>query len=301
LSTFLGLFLDVIVPVFGIVVSGYLLGPRLGLESRTLTRVAYYVFVPAFVFQAIGSAQIALASAIKMVLLICLVQLLVAATAGAIAHLLGRSREMIAAYIIVASFINVGNYGLAIIQFRFGETSLPAATLVYIIVVIVQFIIGIGAADWARGEKGGIIGGLFRTPVIWAAIPALLLNAGSYSLPLMPTRMIALLAAAMIPVMLFTLGLQFAKQKRFHLSGDALIATSLRLLWAPALAMTLGGLFQLKGTAFSAAVMQMAMPTAVIATIVAAEKQIASDFVNTVVMLTTLVSLISLPLFMSIL
>jgi predicted permease len=300
-ATFFALFLDVIAPVFGIVVIGYLFGPRLGLESRTLTRSAYYIFVPAFVFQAITSAQISLGSGMRLVLLICLVQLVVAGAAGGIARLLGRNREMIAAYIIVASFINVGNYGLAIIRFRFGELALPPATLCYIIAVIVQFVIGIAAADWAKGEKQGIIGGLLKTPAILAALPALLLNAGSVSLPLMPERMIGVLAAAMIPVMLFTLGLQLANQKRFHFSVDALLATSLRLLLAPLLAIFFGRQFQLSGAAYSAAVMQMAMPTAVIATIVAAEKQIAPNFVNTVVMLTTLASLLSLPLFMLIL
>jgi predicted permease len=300
-SSFFVLFLDVIAPVFAIVAIGYLLGPKLGLESRTLTRSAYYIFVPAFVFQAINSAQIALSSTIGVTLVICLVQLLIALIAGGIARMRGHNREMIAAYVIVAVFINVGNYGLAIIRFRFGDIALPAATLCYVIVVIVQFIIGISAADWAKGKKGGILGGLFKTPVIWAAAPAFLFNAINYDLPLMPTRIIGLLAAAMIPVMLFTLGLQFAEQKRFRFSVDSFFATGLRLLLAPALAIAIGSQFQLSNTEFAATVMQMAMPTAVIATIVAAEKQIAPAFINTVVMLTTLASMISLPLFMVIL
>lgn len=41
-------FLDVVAPVFAILGLGWLLGPRLGLETRTLSRSAYYVFVPGF-------------------------------------------------------------------------------------------------------------------------------------------------------------------------------------------------------------------------------------------------------------
>ena len=42
----------------------------------------------------------------------------------------------------------------------------------------------------------------------------------------------------------------------------------------------------------------MAMPTAVIATMLAAEKNVAPAFVNTGVMFTTLASLVTLPLVM---
>ena len=48
------IFFNVIMPVFGIVLLGYLIGGRLALQAQTLTRVAYYVFVPAFVFQAVS-------------------------------------------------------------------------------------------------------------------------------------------------------------------------------------------------------------------------------------------------------
>jgi len=51
-------------PVFGIVLLGALLGGRLGLEARTLTRAAYYVFAPVFIFQAISSAEMPLANAL---------------------------------------------------------------------------------------------------------------------------------------------------------------------------------------------------------------------------------------------
>ena len=40
LSHMLGVFVDVVLPVFLIVGTGYVLGPRLGLEARTLNRVS---------------------------------------------------------------------------------------------------------------------------------------------------------------------------------------------------------------------------------------------------------------------
>ena len=46
LAELLSVFLDVVAPVFAIVAIGYLVGPRLGLDAKTLSRAAYYVFVP---------------------------------------------------------------------------------------------------------------------------------------------------------------------------------------------------------------------------------------------------------------
>lgn len=61
-------FVDVVAPVFAIVGLGSLLGPRLALEARTLARVAYHVFIPAFTFHVVSSAHISLARAGRMAL-----------------------------------------------------------------------------------------------------------------------------------------------------------------------------------------------------------------------------------------
>jgi len=51
-------FLNVVTPVFILVVIGYFVGPRLKIEARSLSRTAYFVFIPAFVFNIISEAKI---------------------------------------------------------------------------------------------------------------------------------------------------------------------------------------------------------------------------------------------------
>ncbi len=298
MTSFISIFVNVILPVFGVVLCGYLVGGRLQLHSPSLSRAAYYVFVPAFVFQAVKGSNIPFTAALQMIIFFTLAQVLITVVTVVIARLLGRNKEMIVAYIIVSGFINVGNYGLAVIRFRLGEEAIPSATIYYITVAVVQFIIGVGAISWARGGMRNIFGGLIRTPAIMAVVPAILLNLSGFELPLMPSRMIGLLASAMIPVMLFTLGLQLFEQKRFQFTTDLFIASAIRLLVAPALAFVIGRQFSLSPTELASGVLQMAMPTAVIATMLAAEKNVAPAFVNTGVMLTTLASLVTLPLVM---
>ncbi|NOY13692.1 MAG: AEC family transporter [Deltaproteobacteria bacterium] len=294
-------FLNVILPVFSIVVLGYLLGGRLELQARTLTRVAYYVFVPAFIFQAISGSQVPLDSALKMLGFIIATHLLAAAVAGGIGRLLGRSREMIAAFVMIAVFGNVGNYGLALIGFRLGETAIAPATIYFVAITITAFIVCVGAAGWARGGSKGAFWGLLKTPALWATPPALLVSAGGITVPLMLSRMIGLLAEAMIPVMLFALGLQLLEQRRVVFSGDVLLASGIRLLLVPAIAFVVAIPFALSSVETAAGILQAGMPTAILVAIIAKENDIVPDFVTSVVVVSTLASLITLTLLMVIL
>ncbi len=52
------MFLNVVIPVFILVVIGYFIGLRLNVEACSLSRTAYYVLVPAFVFNIISEAKI---------------------------------------------------------------------------------------------------------------------------------------------------------------------------------------------------------------------------------------------------
>ena len=114
----------------------------------------------------------------------------------------------------------------------------------------------------------------------------------------MTDQMIGLLAQAMIPIMLFSLGLQLLEQKRFHLSVDLLTVSSFRLLAAPLIAGLVALPFGLGEIDYVSGVLQFGMPTAVIATIIAKEHDIDPHFIVSAVLFSILASLITLPLIM---
>jgi len=290
--------MNVIMPVFGIVILGYLLGDRLALHAQSLTRSAYYVFVPAFIFQAIGTSKVPLEHTAKMIFFIIATHLLAAVGAAGVGKLLGRSKEMIAAFVIIAVFGNVGNYGLAVIGFRLGDAALASATLYYVAISVTAFIVSSGVAGWVRNGYSGAFGGLIKTPAIWALFPALLVSNTDLNVPIMLSRMIGLLADAMIPVMLFSLGVQLLEQKNISFSLDVAVVSSARLVLLPILAFFVAIPFQLDHIEVSAGILQSGMPTAVMAAIVAKEYNIIPSFVTSVVLFSIVASLISLPLIM---
>lgn len=291
-------FFNVILPVFGIVLLGALLGKKLDLEAKTLTRIAYYVFVPAFIFRSISMAEVPLTSVSRMLTFIIVTHLLAVVAAGLLGWMMGKSKQMIAAFIMIASFGNVGNFGLAIIQFRLGDIALPAATIYFVAINTVAFIVCISVAGWAHGGSRGAVWKVLKTPAVWATVPAIFVSNGFVEVPLLLDRMIGLLAGAMIPVMLFALGLQLLEQGKIHLTRDVFTASAIRLILVPGLALLAAIPFGLPQIENAAGVLQAAMPVAILVSIIAKENDIVPEFVTSVVVVSTLFSVVTLSVLM---
>ena len=151
-------FLNVVSPVFILVIIGYFIGPRLNVEARSLSRTAYYVLVPAFVFNIISEAKIEAELALQMVSFIFAAQIAVASLGFLVGMVLGRTKEIIAAYVLIATFGNVGNFGLQLIEYRLGEISRIPATVYFLAILFISFVICVGAASWARS---GVLQAIF--------------------------------------------------------------------------------------------------------------------------------------------
>lgn len=295
----LSIFLNVVLPVFGIVAIGYVLGPWLRLEAQTLSRAAYYVFVPAFVFKAISTSRVELGSTLMMVLFMTLAHLVFAALGWIVGRLCKRSAEVTAAFVMIAVFGNVGNFGIPLIRFRLGDSALAPATIYFVAILITAFIICVGAAGWVKGGRIGAVGSIFKTPALWATLPAMAISGAGVQLPLVLTRIVGLLAEAMVPVMLLALGLQLAQVRRVHISADVLMATGLRLVAAPAVAALVAIPFGLGHLEYATGILQAGMPAAVLVSIIAIEHDVVPDFVTTAVFFSTLVSLPTLTVLLT--
>jgi malate permease and related proteins len=296
MTQLLTIFLNVLTPVFALILVGYLAGPILRLEARTLSRFAYFILTPAFVFDVLSTATIQAALAVRMTIYIIVVHLGCALVGFVIARLLGRSAQMAAAYVLIAVFANVGNFGLPIVQFAMGKEALASATVYFLAIVAVSFVVGVAAANWSRGGGLGAAAAVFKTPALIALPPALLFNWLGIPLPLVVSRPIALLAGALIPTMLVALGAQLAAAGIPRPNLDMMLASAVRLLAGPALALALAAPFGLAGVERGVGVLQASMPAAVLASIIALENDLLPEFVTTTVLFSTLASIVTLTL-----
>ncbi|MEM9775867.1 MAG: AEC family transporter [Chloroflexota bacterium] len=295
-SQLLSIFVNVITPVFALVAIGWIAGPRLELQARSLSRAAYYLFIPAFVFSTLSNATIEAELAIRMIGYATIVHVVVAIVGFAVAKFLGKSPKMVGAYTLLAVFGNVGNFGFPIIQFHFGESALEAATVYFLAIMVISFVIGVLAANLHKGGRVTAILEVFKTPALLAAVPAIAVNWIDLPIPIMVDRIMSLLGQAMVPVMLVALGVQLAGTKSLRLETDTVITSVIRLIVSPALAILLVGFFGLSGIERGAGIMQAAMPAAVLTSIIALEYDLLPDFVTRTVLFSTLASVVTLTL-----
>jgi hypothetical protein len=101
--------------------------------------------------------------------------------------------------------------------------------------------------------------------------------------------------------MLLVLGMQFEKGARPERPGLVAVAAALVLVASPIIGFLLAGALGLTGVTRQAVLVQSAMPSAVITTIVALEFDVAPAFVASVVVVTTLASPLTLSLLIALL
>ncbi|MBF0276277.1 MAG: AEC family transporter [SAR324 cluster bacterium] len=287
------IFIDVVAPVFALVLIGYLVGPRLNLDARTLSRTAYFIFVPAFIFNSISTAKIELSATLQIVFYIVIVHLIVAILGFGLAKILRRPKELVAAYVMIAVFGNTGNFGLSLIDFRLGPSSQIPATVYFLTTLTFGFVVSVGIARWTRGGKMAAVLSVLKTPALLALIPALFFPIMDLEVPLMITRLTGLMGRVMIPLMLFTLGVQMAFVSKPEFSIDMILASGIRLLAAPLVAAVVAFFLGISGVERAAGIIQSGMPVAVLISIIAIEYNILPEFVTTSVLFSTLVSLLT--------
>lgn len=294
-------FLNVLVPVFTLVALGYATGPRLHLEARTLSRFAYFVLTPAFVFNTLSTARIEADLATRMISFISIVYISSAVLAFIIARLLRRSAQMTAVYVMLATFGNVGNFGLPIVQFALGKEALVSGAIYFLATLVVAFVVCVIAANVGRGGTLRAVGAVFRTPALIALPPALLWNWTQFPIPAFVSRPMELLSAALIPTMLIVLGVQLASAGIPRPNLDMLLSSTIRLLSGPTLAFTLAAPFGLGGLERDVGILQASMPAAVLVSIIALENDLLPEFVTTAVLFSNLASAISLTVVIALL
>jgi malate permease and related proteins len=287
----LGIFIGTLLPVFALVGLGAVVAKPLDLQARTLSRAAYYLFIPAFVFQTLSTAQIDFGVAARVTLYITAVHLGVALLGFLVALALKRPPAIIAAYVLVAIFGNTGNMGLPIVKFDMGAEALPIAVIYFLAILTVSFIVGVAAANWHKGISFNALFSVLKTPALIALIPATVVNLLNLEIPAPITRGGQLLADAMIPVMLVGLGVQLTNTGMPKFTKDVWAASSIRLLGACVLAFVLAPVFGVSGLERAVGIIQATMPTAVLASIIALENDLEPNFVMANVMLSTLLAL----------
>ncbi len=298
----------VILPVFGIMLAGFIAG-RVRLlgeaSSDALNRFVYYVALPALFF--VSLARVPVGEVFDAPFLAAfggglLGTFGIAMLVGAFAF--PNRLAALALHGLCAVFSNTGYLGIPLLLITFGE----AGTLPGIISTVIMGTVVMGTgiilieADFSQGRGpakivGSVLLGVARSPLILAAAAGLLVSALGLPLPAPLATFGDLLGAAASPCALFAIGLFLAGQKITTGLREIGWLAAVKLVLQPAITWWLAfRVLPMDETWAAAAVVQAALPTGTLVFVLAQRHGIFVQRASATIMVSTVASVVSLSL-----
>jgi len=290
-----GAVFNVVLPVALIVLIGFIVGRRIAFDLGTLSKLSLFVLAPALSFNSMYKAQLSAGDAIKIFLAFGLSTFLLIIVARGVARLTGQTDAGTRSLVATTIFPNVGNFGLSLTLFALGDAGLERGLVTFAAGALLTFGLGpalVSGQGFTRGVKTTL-----RLPMIWALAAGVLFRAVDITIPKGIGSSIDLLAGAAIPTLLLLLGLQIS-QSKLSVEPSDWIACVLRLGIGPIAAYSAGRIIGLDDLALKVFVLQCCTPTAVNALLVSAEFGGDARKAARIVVLTSLLSLATVPFVM---
>ncbi|MFU8764077.1 MAG: AEC family transporter [Haliea sp.] len=217
-----------------------------------------------------------------------------------LARLLGWSREVIGALLIIVPLGNTSYLGFPLVQSFFGQEAMPYA-VVYdqlgsflALAVYTPLVAAFYGPGLKRPTANAIMARIFTFPPFLALLAGLLLR--GVALPPLANQLLDMLAATLIPVVMVAVGLQITVRFQHSELLPLSCALGIKLLLMPAGAWLLWMLLGQDGLAVQVAVFQAAMPPMISAGAIAIAAGLAPRLVAGAVGIGLIVSFVSLPL-----
>jgi predicted permease len=280
-----------ILPILLAASAGWTLQKFLNVDPKPISRITFYIFTPALVFTLLSTSDIKGDGILRMMGLAVTVMVIILLLGLLVSRVMKLKPELTAALLLPAVFMNAGNYGLSVTHFAFGDEALAWASIFFICSAMTINSLGVYIATVGKMTPLRALKGLLRIPAVYAIPLALLLRGnGSPPLPNSLWRPVELLGSAAVPSMLILLGMQIGRSGLPKRIGLLSLAIVLRMLLSPLVAWFLAPIFQMDGPSRQAAILESAMPSAVMTTILGIEFDVEPEFITSAVLFTTILS-----------
>lgn len=203
---------------------------------------------------------------------------------------------------LAVSYGNVAYLGIPVLRNTYGDQILPEATMISAVYVFWLFTLGVFLVEYFGEEKVSIRNLMFRlikNPLLIAVFIGLFISINHLQLPKIILSGLDIFAGSVTAVVLFSLGLFMGKQPIGKLRD-----------WLPVLAFSLFLLFVLPWLFLIALkpfvdlpmnrawIMEAAMPVGLTAYALCLKYKLNTEFASRAVVLSTLLALLSLPLWL---
>lgn len=286
--------LSVVLPTFLIIFIGFIFGKIRKPDLSIVSDIVIYIALPALAITSMLDKKIVLANAARIWGSAVFVIIGVGVIAFIIFTLLKKKHSGL--YLPI-SIMNAVNIPFPIIYLVYGSEGLYAATLYMIPCSILTYSLGIYIAsgkDWKTSLKE-----VFKIPPIYASLIGLMLNLFEVSVPDIILRPLEIIGLMTIPLVLLVLGNNLSRMKSITSIPTTLLSSFLRVGVGLGLGLLAVELFDLTGILRAVVILESAMPAAVNAAIITTRYKNEAELVSSVVFVTTIASLVTIPFILS--
>ena len=256
--------LEVMIPVIVVAGLGYLYSLRYRTDLAAINAISVNVFLPALVFTVMSSQDFDLTRYPGLAIAAAAVFFGSGLIAWPIANFL---KYDVRTFVPPMMFNNCGNLGLPLALLAFGDSGLAPAIVLLIVTNLLYFSFGIYIVDQQVHWRSVLL-----SPPILASVAGLVVSLWGVPVPTMIATPIAMLGDALIPVMLFALGIRLV-DVNLNDWKIGLIAAVLCPLTALVVALGIQPLLQLPDDQFRQLLLYCALPPAVLVYLVAEQYQ----------------------------
>jgi len=283
--------LEITAPVFFLAMVGF--GwVKLGFDYpvQFVTRLGMTLSVPCLIFVSLMQSDVQPSALAALSLAGLLAYLLVIIAMTGLVWIGRLNRQTFLAPLI---FSNTGNIGLPLALFAFGDTGLSYAVVVFAVSAILQFTFGI----WLVSGGGSLLKTV-QEPIVPATVLGALFLWLGWETPDVVTKSLGLIGQMAIPIMLITLGVALARLQIGALARPVVLSAAKAGICV-ACAVGAGLWFDLDRIAAGVLVLQVATPVAVTSYMLAEKYGADSESVAGLVVVSTLLSVVSLPVILA--
>jgi predicted permease len=288
------LFLQVILPVFLIASAGFVFERRSGTDLHSLANSALYLFAPSLVFSSLLKHNVEGDVLGRLMLFMVLYTGLFCLLAYGIARWRKFDSNTTRAFTLVTSMMNIGNFGLPLVFFAYGEQAINISVLIFVLFNLPLGTLAILIAQGQGVKWQEALKNTLKIPIFYGMALAILCKVLDWQPPEYIIRSTDLLGQATIPIMLVLLGMQLSRTKVTQNWGFFSLATVIRLLVGPVLAVVLTTLLGLDGLTRKIVILQTSTPSAVLPLLYTLRFNTRPDLVSGTILLSTLCSAITL-------
>lgn len=283
--------LSVVAPVFVVALIG-LAWARSGahFDEVSISRLVLNVGIPCLVFRSLTSLDVPPADLARMAGLATAVMSMFALGGFAVLKAMKLPAHT---YLGPLVFTNCGNIGLPICLFAFGDAGLALGMAYF--AVSSTFHVVLGGPLFAGSFS---LRPFFRSPLTWAVIITMGVVASGVTVPMWITRTTTLLGDIAIPLMLLTLGVSLSKMHPESL-GRSIILSLVRLGLGVSAGLLLTTLLGVDGLTRKVLVLQASMPVGVLNYLFAQRYARSPEQVASLVLVSTLISIVSIPVLLA--